>query len=226
MKSLSLLRWIVLIALLPAADNCSVLAQDNDRENPSLIENGLRDDVVSAAEQQLVVEIATTQGAFRLELAADRAPATVRNFVEYVKTGHYTGTVFHRVIADFVVQGGGLTEDLRAKPTAAPVANESNNGLSNRKYSIAMARTAEPHSATCQFFINLRDNPSLDYDPATKQPGYTVFGSVTAGQEVLEKIARVPTQSQMDPLHVGVVMNDVPNAPIIILSTTLVNGQP
>jgi len=226
MKSLSPLHWIVLAAFVPSLGMSATWAQDNEGENTPLIENGLRADAASSADPQIVVDIATTQGAFRLELASDKAPATVRNFVEYVKAGHYAGTVFHRVIADFVVQGGGLTEDLRAKPTVAPVANESNNGLSNRKHSISMARAADPHSATCQFFINLRDNPSLDYDPATKQPGYTVFGYVTAGQEVLDKIATAPTQSQVDPMHAGIVMNDVPKTPITILSTTLVNGQP
>ncbi|WP_297216860.1 peptidylprolyl isomerase [uncultured Desulfovibrio sp.] len=163
-----------------------------------------------AAGPDPVVKLETSLGDIVLRLDATKAPRTVANFVEYVRAGQYDGTIFHRVIRDFMIQGGGMTPDLREKPTRAPIRNEADNGLENRRYTIAMARTAEPHSATSQFFINTRDNAFLDYRGATPQGwGYAVFGKVIRGQNVVDKIAAVPTTSRG-------FYDDVPQEPVII----------
>ncbi|HSR53299.1 MAG TPA: peptidylprolyl isomerase [Acidobacteriota bacterium] len=144
--------------------------------------------------QNPVVTVDTTLGRFSIELYSEKAPKTVENFLKYVEDGFYNGTVFHRVIPHFVVQGGGLTSSLQEKQTRPPIANEADNGLENLTGTVAMARTNDPHSATSQFFINLRDNIALD--PRTEPPqrwGYTVFGRVISGMEVVESIASVPT---------------------------------
>jgi peptidyl-prolyl cis-trans isomerase B (cyclophilin B) len=146
-----------------------------------------------------MVLLETTSGDILLELFADRAPLTVENFLSYVDEGFYANTIFHRVIKDFMIQGGGLTMRLEAKPTKAPVKNEAANGLSNTRGSIAMARTMEPHSATAQFFINTVDNPGLDFTAETVSGyGYCVFGQVVDGLEVVDKIAKVKTKAQGD----------------------------
>jgi peptidyl-prolyl cis-trans isomerase A (cyclophilin A) len=137
-----------------------------------------------------VVHISTTRGDITVELFAAQAPVSVENFLGYVAEGFYDGTIFHRVIPGFVVQGGGLTFDFAEKKTNDPIKNESDNGLTNDHMTLSMARTMAPHSATSQFFINLRDNTSLDARP--NRPGYAVFGKVIAGQEVVEKIAQQP----------------------------------
>ncbi|MCC7040488.1 MAG: peptidyl-prolyl cis-trans isomerase [Burkholderiales bacterium] len=140
------------------------------------------------------VLLKTSKGAIELELDAENAPATVDNFLRYVRDGHYDNTVFHRVIGGFMIQGGGMEPGLKQKPTRAPIANEATNGLKNRKYTVAMARTSEPHSATAQFFINVADNDFLDYkSPSANGWGYCVFGKVTAGQDVVDAIEAVPT---------------------------------
>jgi peptidyl-prolyl cis-trans isomerase A (cyclophilin A)/peptidyl-prolyl cis-trans isomerase B (cyclophilin B) len=140
------------------------------------------------------VEFKTNVGSFVVELYADKAPATVDNFLRYVNDGFYQGTVFHRVIPGFVVQGGGFTKDYQQKPTREPVKNEAANGLKNVTATLAMARTSDPHSATAQFFINLKDNNFLDHRaPNPREYGYTVFGRVVKGMEVVQKIAAVPT---------------------------------
>jgi peptidyl-prolyl cis-trans isomerase A (cyclophilin A) len=138
------------------------------------------------------VLLKTSLGDITLELNEAKAPATVANFLGYVDEGFYDGTIFHRVIPNFMIQGGGLTADMTKKATAAPVMNEAKNGLKNVRGSIAMARTGEPHSATAQFFINHRDNSNLDY-PSFDGWGYAVFGQVTAGMDVVDAIADVPT---------------------------------
>jgi peptidyl-prolyl cis-trans isomerase A (cyclophilin A) len=160
------------------------------------------------------VSIKTTMGEIVLELDQEKAPKTVANFLTYVKNGHYKGTIFHRVIDGFMIQGGGMTEKLTTKPTGKPVKNEAKNGLKNVPYSVAMARTADPDSATSQFFINVADNSGLDY-PGQDGYGYTVFGKVISGQDVVDKIK-------------GVVVDDVrgqqnvPVVPIVVKSATLV----
>ena len=161
------------------------------------------------------VTIATTVGQMTLELDADNAPKTVENFLAYATSGFYDGTIFHRVINNFMIQGGGFTTDMEQKPTQAPVDNEANNGLKNERSTIAMARTQDPHSATAQFFINVQDNDFLNHTGENMQGwGYTVFGKVTQGEEVLDKIRCVQTGSQGG--H-----QDVPTDPIIIESISV-----
>ena len=133
-------------------------------------------------------------GVITLELDQDKAPKSVANFLSYVKKGHYDNTVFHRVIPGFMAQGGGFEPGMRQKPTDASVDNEANNGLKNDNYTVAMARTNDPHSATAQFFINIADNDFLDYKaPSANGWGYCVFGKVVAGQDIVDKIRTVPT---------------------------------
>ncbi len=141
-----------------------------------------------------VVELETSQGRITLELYADKAPKTVANFIEYVNSGHYAGTVFHRVIDGFMIQGGGFDAQMNQKATRAPIENEAKNGLKNRTGTIAMARTQAPHSASAQFFINLVDNAPLDY-PSPDGWGYAVFGKVTEGFDVVQKIAKLPVRN-------------------------------
>ena len=158
----------------------------------------------------------TTVGPMTLELDADNAPKTVENFLSYVSSGFYDGTIFHRVINNFMVQGGGFTADMEQKETQAPIENEANNGLKNAQGTIAMARTQDPHSATAQFFINVQDNDFLNHTGENMQGwGYAVFGKVTEGEDVLDKIRCVETGSQAG--H-----QDVPVEPIIIESITII----
>jgi peptidyl-prolyl cis-trans isomerase B (cyclophilin B) len=158
----------------------------------------------------------TTVGPMTLELDADNAPKTVDNFLSYASNGFYDGTIFHRVINNFMVQGGGFTADMEQKATEAPIENEANNGLKNAYGTIAMARTQDPHSATAQFFINVQDNDFLNHTGENMQGwGYAVFGKVTDGEEVLDKIRCVQTGSQAG--H-----QDVPVEPIIIESVTVI----
>lgn len=155
------------------------------------------------------VEITTNLGKIVMQLDPARAPVTTKNFLTYVNEGFYKGTIFHRVIGTFMIQGGGFTEDLKEKPTHAPIPLESRNGLSNDKYTIAMARTSYPHSATSQFFINVADNYFLNASKAQDGYGYAVFGQVVSGTDVVDKIAGVATGSRG-------FMNDVPTEAVII----------
>jgi peptidyl-prolyl cis-trans isomerase B (cyclophilin B) len=140
------------------------------------------------------VELHTNHGLIKIELDAEKAPASVENFLGYVRRGHYDGTVFHRVIKGFMVQGGGMTADMKQKPTAAPIQNEANNGVKNVKYTLAMARTNDPHSATAQFFINTKDNDFLNFTRESGSGwGYAVFGAVVEGQAIVDAIEKVRT---------------------------------
>ena len=140
------------------------------------------------------IDLNTSLGTIRVELDDANAPKSAQNFADYVKQGHYDGTVFHRVLPGFMVQGGGFAPGMKQKPVGAPIANEANNGLKNRHYTLAMARTSDPHSATAQFFINASDNAFLDHKAENAQGwGYAVFGKVVAGNDVVDKIERVPT---------------------------------
>lgn len=155
------------------------------------------------------VQLTTTYGPIVLELDAKKAPDTVENFAAYVTTGHYDGTMFHRVIHDFVIQGGGLDRNMKEKPTRPPIRNEANNRLSNLTGTIAMARTSDPHSASAQFFINTSDNAFLDFSKETdKGWGYCVFGKVIAGMEVVEKIeaAETTTRNGHDDVPVELIL--------------------
>ena len=159
------------------------------------------------------VKLSTSMGDIVVELAPDKAPKTVQNFLQYVKDKHYDGTVFHRVIDGFMIQGGGFTTDLAQKPTREPVPLEASNGLKNDSYTIAMARTGNPNSATSQFFINVKNNDSLNA-PNPDGYGYTVFGKVVAGKDVVDKIRAVPTGNKSG-------MQNVPLVPVVIQSATL-----
>jgi peptidyl-prolyl cis-trans isomerase B (cyclophilin B) len=140
------------------------------------------------------VELQTSAGTIRIELDDAKAPASAENFLAYVRAGHYDGTVFHRVIKGFMIQGGGMDAAMKQKPTQAPIQNEANNGLLNAKYTLAMARTSDPHSATAQFFINTADNGFLNFKAENAQGwGYAVFGKVVAGTDIVDKIERVAT---------------------------------
>ncbi|NLY13393.1 MAG: peptidyl-prolyl cis-trans isomerase [Gammaproteobacteria bacterium] len=157
-----------------------------------------------------MIKLHTNHGAITLKLFADKAPETVENFIQYVKDGHYDNTIFHRVISNFMIQGGGFDTAMQQKSTRAPIKNEANNGLSNKAGTIAMARTMEPHSASAQFFINVKDNDFLDHSAPTIQGwGYTVFGEVVEGMDVVESIKNVATTSKNG--H-----QDVPREDVII----------
>lgn len=164
------------------------------------------------AKKQVVV-LDTSMGQIQIELNPEKAPVTVKNFVDYVEAGHYNGLIFHRVIPGFMVQGGGMTPDMEQRKTKAPIKNEAANGLKNERGTIAMARTSDPDSATSQFFINVVDNKSLDR-PNPDGHGYAVFGKVTKGMDVVDKIVAVETGSRG--FH-----QDVPVKPIVIKSAKL-----
>ena len=150
----------------------------------------------------------TNHGSITLELDAEHAPKTVENFLAYVRAGHFDNTLFHRVIDGFMIQGGGFAPDFTQKPTRAPVENEAANGLKNKCYTVAMARTSDPHSATAQFFINVADNAFLDFrSPDAKGWGYCVFGRITDGTEVVDRIKRVSTGNRG--FHQDVPTNNV-----------------
>ncbi|MBX9959971.1 MAG: peptidyl-prolyl cis-trans isomerase [Burkholderiaceae bacterium] len=174
---------------------------------------------VSAAHAQSAaaprVKLATSAGDIVLELQPARAPKTVENFLAYVRKGHYNGTIFHRVIPGFMIQGGGFDKAMTQKPTEKPIENEATNGLKNDRYTVAMARTPHPHSASAQFFINVNDNTFLNHSAPTQQGwGYAVFGRVVEGQDVVDKITAVPTGTQ------GMHQN-VPLTPVIINAATV-----
>lgn len=160
------------------------------------------------------VRLDTSAGSIRLELDDERAPASVANFLEYVRNGHYDGTIFHRVIKGFMIQGGGFDTGMKQKSTGAPIQNEASNGLRNRRHTVAMARTSDPHSATAQFFINTVDNDFLDHtSPSPQGWGYAVFGRVVEGAEVVDAIEKVRTGRSG--FH-----NDVPLDSVVITRAT------
>jgi len=162
-----------------------------------------------------MVTLKTNFGDIEIELNADKAPRTVENFLQYVKEGHYDGVIFHRVINNFMVQGGGFDADMKEKKSRGPIPNEANNGLQNEKYTLAMARTSEPHSASAQFFINTKNNEFLNFSSETQNGwGYAVFGKVVGGTEIVDKIEAVQT-GQSGPY------GDVPVEPVIIESATI-----
>ena len=158
-----------------------------------------------------MVELQTNHGNIRIELDTEHAPKSSENFLAYVRSGHFDGTVFHRVIDGFMIQGGGFEPGMKQKPTLAPIQNEANNGLKNDRYTLAMARTSDPHSATAQFFINVADNAFLNHTaPSAQGWGYAVFGKVVEGQDVVDKIKSVKTGRKG--FH-----DDVPQEDVVIL---------
>jgi peptidyl-prolyl cis-trans isomerase B (cyclophilin B) len=166
-------------------------------------------------EKETMVTIKTTKGDITLKLFNEEAPETVANFIQYAKDGHYNDTIFHRVIDNFMIQGGGFTQDMQQKPTRAPIKNEAANGLKNKRGTIAMARTQVIDSATSQFFINVADNAFLNYrDPSVQGFGYCVFGEVTDGMDVVEAIKSVKTGSHGP-------FQDVPADPVVITEVSI-----
>lgn len=177
---------------------------------------------VSAAEEQLDnprVLMKTTDGDIVIELYAEKSPVTVANFLSYVDAGYYDGTVFHRVISNFMIQGGGFTTEMKEKPTRDPIVNESSNKLHNTRGTLAMARTSDPNSATAQFFINQRSNLRLDWTPGNE--GYAVFGEVVDGMQVVDIIALTETgAASVETTRGPAVFQDVPVKPIVVLSVS------
>ena len=163
----------------------------------------------------MAVLLTTNHGNITIELEAEKAPKTVENFLAYVKSGHYDGTIFHRVIDGFMIQGGGYDKNLQELPVHAPIENEAKNGLKNATYTIAMARTGNPHSATAQFFINVNDNEVLDF-PSQDGWGYCVFGKVISGMEVVDKIKHLPTTGK------GMMFQNLPTEQVVVESAKLV----
>jgi peptidyl-prolyl cis-trans isomerase B (cyclophilin B) len=175
--------------------------------------------VVEVQKELPIVEMQTSQGTIVIALDEEKAPKTVANFLAYVKSGFYDGTIFHRVISNFMIQGGGYTPDFEEKKTGKPIRNEANNGLSNVRGTIAMARTSNPHSATAQFFINVVDNSFLDHtQPTMSGWGYAVFGKVIKGMEVVDKIKQVPTGNKKG--H-----QNVPKTAVIIQKVLVVEDK-
>jgi cyclophilin family peptidyl-prolyl cis-trans isomerase len=165
------------------------------------------------------IEMKTSMGTLTIELFADKAPKTVENFLQYAKDGHYAGTIFHRVIDGFMIQGGGFEPGMKQRPARDPIKNEADNGLKNETGTLAMARTSDPHSATAQFFINVADNTFLNHTSASPHGwGYAVFGKVTKGMDVLQRIAKVPTD------NIGMYQN-VPTQPVIIESVNVLAAK-
>jgi peptidyl-prolyl cis-trans isomerase A (cyclophilin A) len=168
---------------------------------------------ITSAHAAPTVEMQTSMGTIVIELNSEKAPQTVQNFLQYTKDGFYSGTIFHRVIKGFMIQGGGFTAEMQQKATNKPLENEAKNGLKNDRGTIAMARTNAPHSATAQFFINHKTNSMLDY-PGQDGWGYAVFGKVTQGMDVVDKIAQSPTGYQ-----------DIPTKPIVIQSVKIISDK-
>ena len=162
-----------------------------------------------------VVVLETSLGRIRIGLYDDKSPVSTENFLKYVRKGHYNGTIFHRVIPTFMIQGGGMTPDMNEKPTDPPIRNEARNGVRNGRGTVAMARTNDPNSATSQFFINLKDNAFLDF--GIRGAGYAVFGEVLEGMDVVDKIAAVPTTRRAQ-------QDDVPVTPVLITSAKVEGG--
>ena len=189
--------WIGMALLAAGLGSMALAAEEQSEENP-------------------VVVMKTSLGTIEIELYPDKAPATVENFLRYVKEGHYDGTIFHRVIKGFMIQGGGFDADMKQKSTHEPIKNEADNGLRNEPGTIAMARTADPHSATAQFFINTVNNQGLNYRSKDARGwGYTVFGKVISGMDVVQAIENTPTGSKPP------FPTDVPKETVLIESVTL-----
>lgn len=209
MGTFMLKRVLILVALLAGLVACS---NDNQDKTPPT--------GAIPAESTVQVRMQTSEGDIVLELDRARAPISVANFLRYAADGFYDGTLFHRVIDGFMIQGGGYDASYRQRDTRLAIRNEADNGLQNRKYTIAMARTGDPHSATAQFFINVADNAFLDHSAPTPAGwGYAVFGKVIAGMDVVDRIRAIPTGPD------GPFPSDVPRKPVVIEKVTLETGH-
>lgn len=206
-----LLTWTCALTLGAGLASQAVWAQTPSVKPASPVNKTKGKTSMSHPQVELTI---TGYGVIKLELDAEKAPKSVENFLDYVKSGHYNGTVFHRVIPGFMIQGGGFAPGMNQKPTEPPIENEASNGLKNDKYTIAMARTNDPHSATAQFFINVASNEFLNHKaPSGQGWGYAVFGKVIAGQDVVDKIAGVKTGTRG--FH-----GDVPKEDVVIEKAT------
>lgn len=199
-----------------------ILMAGCDKQGGGVSERGVEEKTVSKGPKQMDtgqkrVKLETSMGDIVIELSEEASPITVKNFLQYVEEGFYDGTIFHRVIQNFMVQGGGLTADMRKKQTHPPIVNEASSGLKNDRGTIAMARTNDPDSATSQFFINHKNNAFLNYAGPNK-PGYAVFGKVVEGMDVVDKIAAVKTTRRGG--H-----SDIPVEPVLIKSAKVVSGK-
>ena len=202
------LRRIALVSLTAAlASSFAATAQTKPADAAKPAESRPADAKAGGACN--TVKMTTSMGPITIALDSAKAPVSSENFAKYVKSGHYDGTIFHRVIDGFMIQGGGFTKDMRQKPTQAPIRNEASNGLTNEPYTLAMARTSDPNSATSQFFINVNNNVPLNYQ-AGGNPGYAVFGKVTSGQDTVDKIRKVAVGN-----HPAGHQN-VPGTPVVI----------
>jgi len=172
------------------------------------------------AQSNPTANIKTSMGEIKVELLTDKAPISVENFISYANAGYYDGTIFHRVIGSFMIQGGGFTPDMQKKSAGEPIQNEASNGLKNKRGTLAMARTGDPHSATAQFYINVENNEDLDYtgEGNSREWGYAVFGRVIAGMSVIDSIRYVPTTTRSS-------FSDVPTEPVIIETVEILEGQ-
>ena len=206
----------------PAAEDMSAAetAPDPEETAPSPEEESAEEtaeDLTDVSSGYPVIEMSTSMGMIKLELYPDKAPTTVENFLTYVRDGFFDGTIFHRVVPGFVIQGGGFTADMTEKETRSPIMNEADNGLRNDRYTICMARTNDPHSATSQFFINTKNNDMLNYRSKDVSGwGYAVFGKVTVGTDVIDAIEKVQTSSSGD-------YSDVPVDAVVIESARIVS---
>jgi len=221
MRSLTIavLSTLFALSLMAACDNGrGKVSADPDTVPPQ--DNSPAPDATADADKSPRVVLDTSMGKITLELDAEKAPISVKNFLKYVDDGHYDGTVFHRVIDDFMVQGGGFTKDLKEKDTRGPIQNEATNGLKNNLGTVAMARTPDPHSATAQFFINVKDNDFLNHQNTTQRGyGYCVFGKVVDGMDVVNKVKKVKTHTTTAQTDRGPApFQDVPVEPIVIKS--------
>ncbi len=211
----ALLLGALTLTLLPAPGVLAQGAGDTQPSDPQPADESTTERTDDMSRPR--IEMKTSKGTLTIELYQEEAPKTVENFLSYVESGHYDGTIFHRVIPGFMIQGGGFTPDMSQKDTGSPIQNEADNGKKNTRGTLAMARTGNPHSATAQFFINTVDNPSLDH--TGKNPrgwGYAVFGEVVDGMDVVDEIAKVPTADK------GGHQN-VPTEPVVIESATVVD---
>ena len=205
---------VCLVLCFAGCDDSETIKDEVPEEKPVINEQTTQKKLETKPVQSNKVKLVTTLGEITVELDLEKAPVTTKKFLDCVNAGFYDGTIFHRVINGFMIQGGGFTPDMQKKQNNAPVKNEANNGLKNLIGTLAMARTNDPHSATSQFFINHKDNAFLDY-VADRNPGYAVFGKVIEGMDIVDKIAQVKTGTASG-------MQDVPVQPVVIESATVI----
>ena len=207
-------RSMFAVALAALTIGCNAVMADEANQEPKAAVKQEKENPTTEKGKSTMILMKTTKGDIKLSLDSEKAPETVANFLGYVESGHYNGTIFHRVIDGFMIQGGGFDKDMHQKPAPKTVKNEAKNGLKNKAGSIAMARTSDPHSASAQFFINVNDNGFLDY-PGQDGWGYCVFGEVVEGMDVVNKIKGVKTGRASH-------FQDVPTEPVVITEVSVI----